>query len=82
MDRLMPTLQIEVGEIDYDRETSLGLRQAVIEIRDAAMLQMPEAASVVVTLTHVIGWMHTAIEQGLPEGSASDVPEVHPDRQR
>lgn len=28
------------------------------------------------------GWMHTAIEQGLPEGSASDVPEVHPDRQR
>lgn len=62
-----PTLpiSIEVGGVTYTRAESERLREELIHMRARAMDQLPEAAQVVVLLTHTIGWMYEVINAGV-----------------
>lgn len=69
---------IDVGGALYTREESQALREEIINMRDNAMMQMPESANVVVILTHVIGWMSHAIDRLFPLPTPNPLPRPNP----
>ncbi|MCW2904232.1 MAG: hypothetical protein JWO67_6497 [Streptosporangiaceae bacterium] len=67
-------MAFHVGGVDYSRPESVRLREALIDVRAAAMPFLPEAAPSVMLFTHVIGWMYEATNAIWPdESEARDV---------
>lgn len=57
----MAKISIEIDGFTYDEETSLDLRNKIIEYRDKALLDGDFEKTI--TLSHVIAWMYRAIEK-------------------
>lgn len=61
---ILPVI-LSVAEFPYDRQASLDLRNAIIELRDEALKQGDFEWAV--KLSHVVAWMAVAIEKLQPE---------------